>query len=247
MISTLSQWLIEANHYFNSELSTYFESVSEGDWLAVALIFAFSFAYGIIHALGPGHGKALLSGYLLAHPTLPTSHIFRIGFFIALVHALSALVLTLSATYIIHISATKLLRDVTVPMTQISGGLIVLMGCWILYEVLASRRAKVEKIDPKKELSVIILSGIVPCPGVMTLGFFAISLGEMSVGIIAAFCMSLGMGLTISLVGLMAHRLSSARIITRQPMWFWIFRVLGTLIVIAIGFLLLSSSASRPF
>ena len=98
MISTLSQWLIEANHYFNSELSTYFELLEEGSWVPVASILAFSLAYGIIHALGPGHGKALISGYLLANPTLKTSHVLRMGFFIALVHALSALVLTLGAT-----------------------------------------------------------------------------------------------------------------------------------------------------
>jgi ABC-type nickel/cobalt efflux system permease component RcnA len=243
----MMQWLVEANRYFNTEISTYFESINEGGWPFIATIFAFSFAYGLVHALGPGHGKALLSGYLLAHPKLPTSHIFRIGFFIALVHALSALALTLIASYAIHISATKLLRDVNVSMVQISGGLIVLMGCWLLYEVLASRRFKEEKIDSKKELGVIILSGIVPCPGVMTLTFFAITLGELSIGIIAALFMSLGMGLTISVVGLLAHRLSSAGIITRQPLWFLALRIVGTLIVIGIGFFLLSHTNTKPF
>jgi ABC-type nickel/cobalt efflux system permease component RcnA len=57
-------------------------------------------------------------------------------------------------------------------MVQISGGLIVLMGCWLLYEVATSRSKKEAQVDAKKEASVIILSGIVPCPGVMTLSFF---------------------------------------------------------------------------
>ena len=243
MISTLSQWLIEANHYFNSELSTYFELLEEGSWVPVASILAFSLAYGIIHALGPGHGKALISGYLLANPTLKTSHVLRMGFFIALVHALSALVLTLGATYAIEVSASKLLRDVSVPMVQISGGLIVLMGCWLLYEVATSRSKKEEHVDAKKEASVIILSGIVPCPGVMTLSFFAITLGEFSLGIIAALFMSLGMGLTISGVGLLVHRFGQARVMTQQPTWFWVMRLLGTLVVIAVGFLLFNTHA----
>lgn len=243
MISTLSQWLIEANHYFNSELSTYFELLEEGSWVPVASILAFSLAYGIIHALGPGHGKALISGYLLANPTLKTSHVLRMGFFIALVHALSALVLTLGATYAIEVSASKLLRDVSVPMVQISGGLIVLMGCWLLYEVATSRSKKEASVDAKKEASVIILSGIVPCPGVMTLSFFAITLGEFSLGIISALFMSLGMGLTISAVGLLVHRFGQARVMTQQPTWFWVMRLLGTLMVIAVGFLLFNTHA----
>lgn len=243
MISTLSQWLIEANHYFNSELSTYFELLEEGSWVPVASILAFSLAYGIIHALGPGHGKALISGYLLANPTLKTSHVLRMGFFIALVHALSALVLTLGATYAIEVSASKLLRDVSVPMVQISGGLIVLMGCWLLYEVATSRSKKEAQVDAKKEASVIILSGIVPCPGVMTLSFFAITLGEFSLGIISALFMSLGMGLTISAVGLLVHRFGQARVIIQQPTWFWMMRLLGTLMVIAVGFLLFNTHA----
>ncbi len=243
MISTLSQWLIEANHYFNSELSTYFELLEEGSWVPVASILAFSLAYGIIHALGPGHGKALISGYLLANPTLKTSHVLRMGFFIALVHALSALVLTLGATYAIEVSASKLLRDVSVPMVQISGGLIVLMGCWLLYEVATSRSKKEAQVDAKKEASVIILSGIVPCPGVMTLSFFAITLGEFSLGIISALFMSLGMGLTISAVGLLVHRFGQARVMTQQPTWFWMMRLLGTLMVIAVGFLLFNTHA----
>ena len=243
MISTLSQWLIEANHYFNSELSTYFELLEEGSWVPVASILAFSLAYGIIHALGPGHGKALISGYLLANPTLKTSHVLRMGFFIALVHALSALVLTLGATYAIEVSASKLLRDVSVPIVQISGGLIVLMGCWLLYEVATSRSKKEAQVDAKKEASVIILSGIVPCPGVMTLSFFAITLGEFSLGIISALFMSLGMGLTISAVGLLVHRFGQARVMTQQPTWFWVMRLLGTLMVIAVGFLLFNTHA----
>ena len=243
MISTLSQWLIEANHYFNSELSTYFELLEEGSWVPVASILAFSLAYGIIHALGPGHGKALISGYLLANPTLKTSHVLRMGFFIALVHALSALVLTLGATYAIEVSASKLLRDVSVPMVQISGGLIVLMGCWLLYEVATSRSKKEASVDAKKEASVIILSGIVPCPGVMTLSFFAVTLGEFSLGIISALFMSLGMGLTISAVGLLVHRFGQARVMTQQPTWFWVMRLLGTLMVIAVGFLLFNTHA----
>ena len=130
--------------------------------------------------------------------------------------------------------------------TLISGILIVLMGCWILFEVIRSRMQE-EKIDTKKELSVILLSGIVPCPGVMTLSFFAITLGELSIGIFAAVCMSLGMGLTISLVGFATSRLKNISVMKTQPLWFWILRMFGAIIVIGIGVILASFSAAKPF
>ena len=57
----------------------------------------------------------------------------------------------------------------------------------------------------------------------------------------------LGMGLTISVVGLMAHRIGTAHVITHQPSWFLALRILGTLMVIGIGFILLSHSSAKPF
>lgn len=234
MLSSLAMTFAEANRYFNTELSSYFRAIDQGSLMPMVLIFALSFGYGVVHAIGPGHGKALVAGYLLANP-LKRSHIFQIGFFIAIVHALSALVVTLLATYFIQISAMKLFRQVNPPLFQISGGLIVLMGCWLLYEVWRSRSVTKENIRPhKSRFGVIVLAGVVPCPGVITLCFFAITLGHIGIGIVAALFMSLGMGLTISLAGLLVGSVQKLRPI-HHPRWFWVLRLCGVLCVIALG------------
>jgi len=248
MLSSLAISFAEANRYFNTELSSHFRAIDDGNLAPMLLIFTLSFGYGVVHAIGPGHGKALVAGYLLANPTKKT-HVFQIGFLIAIVHALSALLVTLAATYLIQISAMKLFRQVNPPLFQISGALIVLMGCWLLYDVWRSRSITKESVRPQKSrFGVVLLAGIVPCPGVITLCFFAITLGHLTIGMIAAVFMSLGMGLTISLAGLLVNVMQKTKPVMTQPHWFWALRLLGVLIVIALGLLfLLNPVSTRAF
>lgn len=248
MLSSIALTFAEANRYFNTELSAHFRAIDEGSLMPMLLIFALSFGYGVVHAIGPGHGKALVSGYLLANPT-KRAHVFQIGFLIAIVHALSALIVTLSATYLIQISAMKLFRQVNPPLFQISGALIVLMGCWLLYDVWQSRSITKESVRPhKSRFGVVVLAGIVPCPGIITLCFFAITLSHITIGIIAAMFMSLGMGLTISLAGLLVSSVQKTRPIIAQPRWFWAIRLIGVLLVIALGlWFLLNPISTRAF
>jgi len=72
-LSSLTMAFAEANRYFNTELSAHFRAIDEGNLLPMLLIFALSFGYGVVHAIGPGHGKALVAGYLLvqSYQTLP--------------------------------------------------------------------------------------------------------------------------------------------------------------------------------
>jgi nickel/cobalt transporter (NicO) family protein len=143
----------------------------------------------------------------------------------------------------------KLFRQVNPPLFQISGALIVLMGCWLLYDVWRSRKMTKESVRPQKSrFGVVVLAGIVPCPGVITLCFFAITLGHITIGMIAAIFMSLGMGLTISLAGLLVNVMQKSKPVITQPHWFWALRLLGVLIVIALGLLfLLNPVSTRAF
>ena len=64
----------------------------------------------------------------------------------------------------------------------------------------------------------------------------------MTIGIIAAVFMSLGMGLTISLAGFLVNVMQKTKPIITQPRWFWAVRLLGVLLVIGLGLFLLGKS-----
>jgi ABC-type nickel/cobalt efflux system permease component RcnA/ABC-type uncharacterized transport system substrate-binding protein len=56
------------------------------------------------------------------------------------------------------------------------------------------------------DLTVVILAGIVPCPGTVIIFMFALSMGLYLVGFASAVVMSLGMGATIALTALLSTR-----------------------------------------
>ena len=65
------------------------------------VVVALALAYGIFHAAGPGHGKTIVSSFLLANEGR-IRHSFIIGYLVAAVHALSALAVVLILYYVIR-------------------------------------------------------------------------------------------------------------------------------------------------
>ena len=59
-------WLLAKQSEFYREISATIRA-ARSDGSAVWTLLAISFAYGIFHAAGPGHGKAVISSYLIAN------------------------------------------------------------------------------------------------------------------------------------------------------------------------------------
>ena len=88
-------WLIGEQQSFYTGMSTAIRSLSvSGQEVAAAwTLMLLSFGYGVLHAAGPGHGKAVISGWLLASE----QHLHR-GI---MVSALSSLVQAITAIIIV--------------------------------------------------------------------------------------------------------------------------------------------------
>ncbi len=197
----LTQW----QYKLNSLVSGNLRELENDPVGGVLTLLAIAFAYGVIHAAGPGHGKALVGFYFLKQGG-DLKKAFKMGYMIAIVHAISALLLTFVVYYLIETLFTKAFHNIAHISTIISAVLIMIVGLYLIYEAYKHRRDRDEEIQisGKSDFAVAFSAGIVPCPGVMTITLFAISLGHILTGIATALVMSIGMGLTISLAGIIA-------------------------------------------
>ena len=90
-----------------------------------------SFVYGIFHAAGPGHGKAVISSYLLANEETWRRGV-ALSFASALLQALTAVVLVAIAAVLIGATA-KMMGDTVKVIEAVSYTLIVLLGARLLW------------------------------------------------------------------------------------------------------------------
>ncbi len=112
-------------------------------WLLVGL----SFTYGILHAAGPGHGKVVISSYMLANETELKRGV-GLSFASSVLQAISALVIVGTGFLV--------LRGTSVSMTDASGWLelasywlIIGFGLWLFLAKLRNVRAlRVQKLQP---------------------------------------------------------------------------------------------------
>lgn len=89
-----------------------------------------SFLYGIFHAAGPGHGKAVISSYLFANDETWRRGV-TLSFASAVLQALTAILLVSVAAVLLGATA-KLMGDTVKVIQIVSYGLIVLLGARLL-------------------------------------------------------------------------------------------------------------------
>jgi ABC-type nickel/cobalt efflux system permease component RcnA len=54
---------------FNRQMSALIQAVAENPTAAGGSLLLVSFMYGVLHALGPGHGKVVITTWLATHPS----------------------------------------------------------------------------------------------------------------------------------------------------------------------------------
>jgi nickel/cobalt exporter len=123
-------WILSMQAAFYRELVQAVRAAGR-EGAALGLI-SVSFLYGIFHAAGPGHGKAVISSYLLADGST-----FRRGIALtaaaSLLQALTAIALVAVAA--IALGATARAMDTTVRMIEIgSYALIVAFGLYLAWQ-----------------------------------------------------------------------------------------------------------------
>lgn len=96
-------WLLSKQSEFYREMSSTIRA-AKSDGSAVWTLLAISFAYGIFHAAGPGHGKAVISSYLVANQETARRGIV-LSFASALMQSLVAVVIVAVCAWLLNATA----------------------------------------------------------------------------------------------------------------------------------------------
>ena len=129
-------WVQMQQSVFNRQLAGNVSKLSQGFSLTGALSLTVgSFLYGIFHAVGPGHGKAIISAYVLANERQARRGV-ALAFLAAFFQAVTAIVLV--GVLAIIFNATGLqMQALSNQLETISSAVIMLLGAWLIWQQLS--------------------------------------------------------------------------------------------------------------
>jgi ABC-type nickel/cobalt efflux system permease component RcnA len=185
------------------------EAGQSGSWAPALGIVALAFLYGVFHAAGPGHGKVVTATYFLARRA-QVLHGMLAGGIIAVVQAVTAIVVVLGLAWVLEISGTRIIGQ-TVYLELASYGLIAAIGLYMIYGALRGERHHHgplpggpggEARSRAELISTAVAAGLRPCTGAILVLLFALANGILLLGVVATFAMAVGVAITISVLGI---------------------------------------------
>jgi nickel/cobalt exporter len=166
--------------------------------------------WGAAHALTPGHGKAIVAGYLVGSRGKPR-HAVLLGAVVTITHTAGVFALGLVTLLLSHFVVPERLYPW---LTVASGILVVAVGASVLWSRWrhnhAHHHGHAHSHDhghdhSKREiLGIGVAAGILPCPSALVVLLSAIALHRVGFGLALIVAFSAGLAATITAVGLLA-------------------------------------------
>ncbi|MEZ0172162.1 nickel/cobalt transporter [Microvirga sp. TS319] len=224
----LGAWLLSVQSGFYASLQASVRAMKESG-AALGSLLAVGFAYGVFHAAGPGHGKSVISAYLVADEKALRKG-FALSFAAAFVQATVAILIVGTVNLVLHATAATMNR-LAMNVELLSFIAVALLGLAVTWRksgkllgVMALARNPLASaqedccdhvhMPPPEELSrltrwrdmagVALAAGIRPCAGALIVLVFSLAQGLFAAGIAATFAMALGTALTTSAIAAMA-------------------------------------------
>lgn len=141
-------WVWSKQREFHRALTRELQKLRGKDDVGWALVLL-SFLYGVLHAAGPGHGKTVLTTYLLTHPSRLNRGIVM-GASASLLQGMTALLLVYGLIGL----AGWLPRDTEVASlwaTRLSFGLLAIVGLYLLVRAARALIVTVRGLRPKAD------------------------------------------------------------------------------------------------
>lgn len=176
---------------------------------AIALSLLLAAFWGAAHALTPGHGKAIVAGYLVGSRGKPR-HAVALGLIVTVTHTIGVFALGIVT---LALSAFVVPERLYPWLTLVSGLLVVAVGASVLRSRIRHRRAHAHghdhhhhhhEHDVRGLLGVGVAAGLLPCPSALVVLLSAIALHRIGLGLALIVAFSVGLAGTITGIGLVA-------------------------------------------
>ncbi len=123
-------WILAKQAEFYRAMSSTIRA-AKTDGSAFWTLLGISFAYGVFHAAGPGHGKAVISSYLVANEETARRGIV-LSFVSAMLQALVAVLIVGIGAWLLGATA-RTLCSTERAIEIVSYGLIAVLGAWLVF------------------------------------------------------------------------------------------------------------------
>jgi len=199
--------IVEGQRFLHHKLGEYIQNWSENATTKdFFLIILFSFLYGIIHAIGPGHRKTVIFSFYITREAHSLEPLF-VAFVLAFSHGGVALLLALIFKGVAG-AMTVNTNDASIYLEGFSFILLIVLSSFSILHVVFDHLVKHKHIEHDKSekihLLTLLLSGLYPCPAALLVLTLTFALGIVPTGIIAVFAMSAGMCIPITVSGYIA-------------------------------------------
>jgi nickel/cobalt exporter len=135
LLPGLVGWVAHQQAGLNSAISQQIRLIAQGgSWSALATVLGLSFLFGVLHAVGPGHGKFVVSSYLVSRRATIRRGIVM-GGLISLVQGVVAIILVAILGLFLRLAQFDVL-DHAATVESVSYALILLIGLKLLYHAL---------------------------------------------------------------------------------------------------------------
>jgi len=223
-----SAWhtLIEFQRQVNAGVAIHMRALETGNsFAALFLGLGVAFLYGMVHALGPGHGKFVIMSYFMGREVYVLRGLVM-AVQMAVVHVIAAVVIVWVADILLKTSLGIGLADV--PGIRAGSFLIIAaIGVYMLYQAVHGSGGHTHThththdhdhdhhhhhhghshdhahgASHATEGGLVALAvGMVPCPGAVLVMLYAIANDMIYPGFLLVAAMSAGIGLTIAILG----------------------------------------------
>jgi ABC-type nickel/cobalt efflux system permease component RcnA len=248
-------------------LTGVFSDAASGEGVPILLLLA-AFGWGALHALSPGHGKAMVAAYLIG--TRGTArHAVGLGATVTVTHTIGVFALGLVT---LLLSQYILPEDLFPWLTLVSGLLVVLVGVGVLRARIKSARARrahehahrhahddhhdhhhhghhhhpPDRVTWKGLVAMGAAAGLIPCPSALVVLLGAIAQHQVALGLLLIVAFSAGLAVTLTALGLAV--VFSRRALARVSVPAGVsaaLPALSALVIVGVGFLLTAQAVPQ--